>query len=154
MYSIAFVLPSVLPPSIYIHISELHRIPGPAAAANASSPIKKSKSSVPLFADRAPPDPVPPVRKEGLLATAGLPEPDAPVLPTPPFVAMAVGNTKEGESLPAKPVCSLCQLASVQRGFVLGRTKLREARTAVSMSASIPNLHSQCLGKGNLHGPG
>lgn len=110
MYSVTFALPSVILPRLYI--LELRRVPGPVAAANASSPIKKSKSSVPLFADRAPPDPVPPVRKVGLLATAGLPDPDAPALPTPPFVAMAVGNTNEGESLPAKPVCPLCQLAS------------------------------------------
>ena len=108
MYSIAYAPPSVLDPRVRFHVSQLRRVPGPAAASNASSPIKKSKSSVPLFADRAPPDPVPPVRKEGLLATAGLPEPDAPVPPTPPFVAMAVGNTKEGESLPAKPACPMC----------------------------------------------
>ena len=78
--------------------------PGPLAAANASSPIKKSRSSVPLFADNDPPDPAPPVRKEGLFATAGRPDPDPPLaLPTPPLVAIAVGKTKEGESLPAKP---------------------------------------------------
>ena len=79
-------------------------IPGPLAAANASSPIKKSRSSVPLFADKAPPEPVPPVRNEGLFATAGLPEPEPPPPPPgPPLVAIAVGKTKEGESLPAKP---------------------------------------------------
>lgn len=78
-------------------------IPGPLAAANASSPIKKSRSSVPLFADNAPPDPVPPVRNDGLFATAGLPDPEPPAPPTPPFVAIAVGKTKDGESLPAKP---------------------------------------------------
>jgi hypothetical protein len=44
-----------------------------------------------------------PVRKEGLFATAGRPEPDPPLPPVGPFVAMAVGKTKEGESLPAKP---------------------------------------------------
>lgn len=65
--------------------------------------MKKSKSSVPLFADKAPPDPVPPVKNDGLLATAGRPDPEPPDPPTPPFVAIAVGNTKEGESLPAKP---------------------------------------------------
>ena len=76
-------------------------IPGPLAAARASSPMKKSRSSVPLFADNAPP--VPPVRNEGLLATAGLPDPEPPAPPGPPFVAIAVGKTKDGESLPAKP---------------------------------------------------
>ena len=79
-------------------------LPGPFAAANASSPIKKSRSSVPLFADSAPPAPAPPVRKVGLFATAGRPEPDPPPAPpTPPFVAIAVGKTKDGASLPAKP---------------------------------------------------
>lgn len=78
-------------------------IPGPFAAASASSPMKKSKSSVPLFADRAPPDPVPPVKNDGLFAIAGRPDPEPPEPPTAPFVAIAVGNTKEGESLPAKP---------------------------------------------------
>ena len=77
-------------------------IPGPLAAVKASSPMKKSKSSVPLFAERLPP-PAPPVRNEGLFATAGLPEPEPPAPPTPPLVAIAVGKTKEGESLPANP---------------------------------------------------
>ena len=65
--------------------------------------MKKSKSSVPRFPERCPPEPPPPVKNDGLLTTAGLPEP----VPPPPlpeaFVAMAVGKTKEGESLPAKP---------------------------------------------------
>ena len=78
-------------------------IPGPFAAVNASSPIKKSRSSVPLFADKAPPEPAPPVRNEGLFAMAGLPDPEPPPPPGPPFVAIAVGKTKEGESLPANP---------------------------------------------------
>ena len=65
--------------------------------------MKKSRSSVPLFADRLPPDPAPPVKYEGLFAIAGLPEPDPPEPPTPPFVAIAVGTTKDGASLPAKP---------------------------------------------------
>ena len=79
-------------------------VPGPAAALSASSPMKKSRSSVPLFACREPPEPAPPVRKDGLLATAGRPEPEPPPAPpTPPFVAIAVGKTKEGESLPANP---------------------------------------------------
>ena len=78
-------------------------IPGPFAAASASSPIKKSKSSVPRFIDRCPPPPAPPVRYDGLLATAGRPDPEPPLPAAGPFVAIAVGNTKEGESLPAKP---------------------------------------------------
>lgn len=79
-------------------------LPGPLAAARASSPMKKSRSSVPLFTANEPPlPPVPPVRNEGLFATAGRPDPEPPDPPTPPFVAIAVGNTNEGESLPAKP---------------------------------------------------
>ena len=78
-------------------------VPGPFAAPRASSPIKKSRSSVPLLADRAPPDPAPPVRKDGLFATAGLPDPEPAAPPMPPFVAIAVGKTNDGESLPAKP---------------------------------------------------
>lgn len=66
--------------------------------------MKKSRSSVPLFADIAPPDPAPPVRNDGLFATAGLPDPEPPDPPAGPFVAMAVGKTNEGESLPAKPI--------------------------------------------------
>ena len=79
-------------------------LPGPLAAASASSPMKKSRSSVPLFAAREPPEPAPPVRYDGLLAMAGLPEPEPPDPPTPPLVAIAVGKTKEGASLPAKPL--------------------------------------------------
>lgn len=66
--------------------------------------MKKSRSSVPLLPDNAPPCPVPPVRNEGLFATAGLPDPEPPDPPAAPLVAMAVGKTKEGESLPAKPI--------------------------------------------------
>lgn len=78
-------------------------LPGPPEAAMASSPMKKSRSSVPRLPDRCPPGPAPPVKKEGLFATAGRPEPVPPAPPAGPFVAMAVGKTKEGESLPAKP---------------------------------------------------
>lgn len=78
-------------------------VPGPFDAARASSPMKKSKSSVPRFIDRCPPDPAPPVRYEGLFATAGRPDPELAAPPPALFVAIAVGNTKEGESLPAKP---------------------------------------------------
>lgn len=78
-------------------------VPGPLPAVKASSPMKKSRSSVPRLPERCPPGPAPPVKKEGLLATAGLPEPELPAPPAGPLVAMAVGNTKEGESFPAKP---------------------------------------------------
>lgn len=70
----------------------------------ASSPMKKSRSSVPRFMERWPEGPAPPVRNEGLFATDGRPEPVPPLPPAGPFVAMAVGKTKEGESLPAKPI--------------------------------------------------
>lgn len=50
-----------------------------------------------------------------MFATAGRPDPEPPVaLPAAePFVAMAVGNTKEGESLPAKPVAYGQQVGEV-----------------------------------------
>lgn len=78
-------------------------IPGPLEAAIASSPMKKSKSSVPRFMERWLAGPAPPVRNEGLFPTAGRPEPVPPLPPVGPLLAMAVGKTKEGESLPAKP---------------------------------------------------
>jgi hypothetical protein len=65
--------------------------------------MKKSKSSVPRFIERCPAGPAPPVRYEGLFATAGRPDPELPAPPAALLVAMAVGKTKEGESLPAKP---------------------------------------------------
>lgn len=65
--------------------------------------MKKSRSSVPLLADNWEPGPAPPVRYEGLFATAGLPEPEPPPPPAGPLVAIAVGKTNEGASLPAKP---------------------------------------------------
>ena len=65
--------------------------------------MKKSRSSVPLLPDRWPVGPAPPVRKVGLFAIAGRPEPEPPAPPVGPLVAIAVGKTKEGESLPAKP---------------------------------------------------
>jgi hypothetical protein len=62
--------------------------------------------------DKCPPGPAPPVRYDGLLATAGRPDPDPPPppgAPAAPFVAIAVGKTKEGESLPANPIFDPCQ---------------------------------------------
>jgi len=56
--------------------------------------MKKSRSSVPLFAESWELGPAPPVRKDGLFATAGRPEPEPPVPPAPALVAIAVGNTK------------------------------------------------------------
>ena len=77
--------------------------------------MKKSKSSVPLFPERCPPAPAPPVKKVGLLATAGRPEPEPPLPPAGPLVAIAVGKTNEGESLPAKPKCTVLVKASRKR---------------------------------------
>lgn len=57
---------------------------------------------MPLFAVRFEPE-VPPVRKVGLFATAGLPEPEPPAPGAPPLVAIAVGKTNEGASFPANP---------------------------------------------------
>ena len=65
--------------------------------------MKKSRSSVPRFADRWELAPAPPLKKEGLFATAGRAPAELPALPAPALVAIAVGKTKEGESLPAKP---------------------------------------------------
>src|ERR1700742_5182687 len=77
--------------------------PGPVDAARASSPMKKSRSSVPRLPAKFELGPAPPVRYEGLFATAGLPEPD-PAAPLPAlFMAMAVGKTNEGASFPATP---------------------------------------------------
>jgi hypothetical protein len=91
--------------------------------------MKKSKSSVPRFPDRCPPGPAPPVRKEGLFATAGRPEPEPPLPPVGPLVAIAVGKTKEGESLPAKP--SHVWLLHIELGLKMDIcTKLRIARAA------------------------
>lgn len=58
---------------------------GPLAASKASFPIKKSRSSVPRFWDKLPPE-VP-----------------CPLPPVDWRVAIVVGKIKEGESLPAKP---------------------------------------------------
>lgn len=77
--------------------------------------MKKSRSSVPRFADRCPPGPAPPVRNEGLFATAGRPDPEPPAPPAADLVAMAVGKTNEGESLPAKP-----RRVESARGWVMG----------------------------------
>jgi hypothetical protein len=94
--------------------------PDPLDAARASSPMKKSRSSVPLFIERWPPCPAPPVRYDGLFATAGLPDPEPPLPVAGPFVAIAVGKTKEGESLPAKP---RVRLSASSRGIgMLQRT--------------------------------
>lgn len=56
--------------------------------------------------DRCPPGPAPPVRYEGLFATAGRPDPDPPLFVEGPFVAIAVGKTNDGESLPANPIAN------------------------------------------------
>lgn len=74
--------------------------PGPPAAANASSPMKKSRSSVPRFPDKCELAPPPPPKNDGLFPTGGRPDPEPPALD---LLAIAVGNTNEGESLPANP---------------------------------------------------
>jgi hypothetical protein len=103
MQAITYV--SVSPSSGYRNAPQSEALPGPEEAEIASSPMKKSRSSVPRLDDKWWPEgPAPPVRKLGLLATAGRPEPALPADPCPPFVAIAVGNTNDGESLPAKPV--------------------------------------------------
>jgi len=58
---------------------------------------------VPLFPERWPVGPAPPVRNDGLFPTAGRPDPEPPDPPAGPLVAIAVGKTKDGESFPAKP---------------------------------------------------
>lgn len=93
--------------------SNNYRPPGPFAAASASSPMKKSRSSVPRFIDRWPPGPAPPVRYEGLLATAGRPDPELAAPPAPLLVAIAVGKTNEGESFPAKPIITTIRTLSL-----------------------------------------
>jgi hypothetical protein len=79
---------------------------------------------------RCPPAPAPPVRKDGLFATAGRPAPDPPPPAAGPFVAIAVGKTNEGESFPAKPVYEYCKHTVVSTWNWLGRTKFRESSTA------------------------
>ncbi len=65
--------------------------------------MKKSRSSVPRLPARFELCPAPPVKYDGLFATAGLPDPAPPLPPGPLLVAMAVGNTQEGASFPANP---------------------------------------------------
>jgi hypothetical protein len=91
--------------------------------------MKKSRSSVPRFPDKCPPGPAPPVRNEGLFATAGRPEPEPPLPPVGPLVAIAVGKTKEGESLPAKPGNALLLHTELELDTGMC-TKLRVARAA------------------------
>jgi len=66
-----------------------------------------------------------------LFATAGRPEPEVPLLPVGPRVAMAVGKTNEGESLPANPTQPWSVQARVSLGAVYS-TQLRVARAAGS----------------------
>jgi hypothetical protein len=60
---------------------------------------------------------------------AGRPEPELPPPPVGPLVAIAVGKTKEGESLPAKPGGSLLLQTRLDANIVC-HTKLRVSRTA------------------------
>ncbi len=114
--------------------------PGPPEAARASSPMKKSRSSVPRLPAKFELGPAPPVRYEGLLAGAGLPEP-APAAPPPgPFIAIAVGNTHEGASFPANPNRrEVRKVKPTKRG---GRTKFREASTTGTKLAQGSSIHN------------
>jgi hypothetical protein len=94
--------------------------------------MKKSRSSVPLFIDKCPPGPAPPVRYEGLLPTAGRPEPELAAPPAVLFVAIAVGNTKDGESLPANPIHALVYVPHSNSKEL---TKLRKTSAAVQWLA-------------------
>jgi len=95
---------------------------------------------VPLFPDRFELAPAPPVKNEGLFATAGLPEPEPPAPAAPPFVAIAVGKTNEGESFPANPGAS--QLRVCCRKVQVGPTKFRKTCTAVYWSVwALLNAH-------------
>lgn len=62
----------------------------------ASSPMKKSKSSIPRFEARWEEE----LREEGFEGTEGALE---VLLEGEPRVAIQVGKTKEGSELPAKP---------------------------------------------------
>lgn len=101
--------------------------------------MKKSKSSVPRFADRWEPAPPPLARKDGLFATGGLPAAEEPALPAPALVAIAVGKTKEGESLPAKPgdlsawsLPAELHVEAIRRPTKLGITGTAEQRERAS----------------------
>lgn len=104
----------------------------------ASSPIKKSRSSVPLLALRLLLGPAPPVRKEGLFATAGRPDPVPP--PAAPFVAIAVGKTNEGESLPAKPAIYV-RSSGGSSGVTGLHTQFRETGAAATDAVSFRPQH-------------
>lgn len=105
--------------------------------------------------DKCPPGPAPPVRYEGLLATEGRPDPEPPLPPAAgPLVAIAVGKTKEGESLPAKP--ARYWLAWLCRNDRRGPTKFRETGTAVEnlLACSVtlelsnsPSWQAEVLGR-------
>jgi hypothetical protein len=55
------------------------------------------------------------VRYEGLLAGAGLPEPELAPPPPGPFIAIAVGNTHEGASFPANPNSRVRKVSRMRR---------------------------------------
>lgn len=89
---------------------------------------------MPRFPDRFEPGPAPPVRKDGLFATAGLPDPEPPPPGAAPFVAIAVGKTKDGASLPANPrwgtVSNRCTRSMAEACTELGKPSA--ARSDVS----------------------
>ena len=77
-----------------------------------------------------------------MFTTAGLPDPDPPLPPTPPFVAIAVGKTKDGESLPAKPARrqtdNLRGLSGVKTAHPTLRTLYRCGMLAEKAFDSVP----------------
>lgn len=91
--------------------------------------MKKSRSSVPRFVDRCELAPPPPVRYEGLFATAGRPV-ELPAAPAAPLVAIAVGKTNEGESLPANPVPIVSLLTPGYTADAIAHTEFGKAGTA------------------------
>jgi len=105
--------------------------------------MKKSRSSVPRLPDKLELGPAPPVRYEGLLGADGLPEPDPAAPPAPPFIEIAVGNTHEGASFPAKPDSG--HVRRVSRVRVDERTEFRKASSAGNLSASQPSEPVQAI---------
>lgn len=93
--------------------------------------MKKSRSSVPRFADRCELAPPPPAKNDGLFATGGRPDPELPPAPAPALVAIAVGKTKDGESFPANPYYPSAYGSSRHLPHEDKRTEFRVASSAV-----------------------
>lgn len=84
------------------------------------------------------------MRNEGLFATAGRPDPVLPPPPVGPLVAIAVGKTKEGESLPAKPVDHGVSFAGGERLEGADRVSSSPCRF-VTLSASLRIVWKVCV---------